>query len=62
GPESHTPKGRLGPTRYGRGLSLLSAKAASSLTGVEMELDGEDGAFVMRLIIPIGPQGSATSG
>ena len=53
-PKSHTPKGRLGPTRYGRGLSLLSARAAASLTGVGMELDGEDGAFVMKLVIPIG--------
>lgn len=53
-PKSHTPKGRQGPTRYGRGLSLLSARAAASLTGVEMELDGVDGAFVMRLVIPIG--------
>lgn len=63
GATSHTPKGRLGPTRYGRGLSLLSAHAASSLTGVAMELDGEDGAFVMRLIVPRGPTTTAaTSG
>ena len=27
--ESHTPKGRSGPTRYGRGLSLLAARAAA---------------------------------
>jgi len=53
-PKSHTPKGRQGPTRYGRGLSLLSARAASSLTGVAMELDGEDGRFEMKLVIPVG--------
>jgi signal transduction histidine kinase len=51
--ESHTPKGRQGPTRYGRGLSMLAAATASKIVGVELAISGEDGAFEMRLTIPL---------
>ncbi|MEZ4439396.1 MAG: HAMP domain-containing sensor histidine kinase [Polyangiaceae bacterium] len=49
--ESHTPKGRSGPTRYGRGLSLLAARAAAGACGATLSLHGEDGRSEMRLTV-----------
>jgi signal transduction histidine kinase len=50
---AHTTKGRRMEARYGRGLGLLSAKAAATAAGARLELGGEGEASLMTLILPL---------
>lgn len=54
--ESHTPTGRRGPTRYGRGLSLLASRAAAAAAGATLLLGERDEKNEMTLAIPTRPR------
>lgn len=51
-PEAHTASGRRDGSRYGRGLGLLSARAAACATGIELSVGGEGVDSQFTLDIP----------
>ena len=52
GAEGHTPTGRQEGTRYGRGLGLLSARAAAQANGLQLTAGGRDGYSELTLRLP----------
>jgi K+-sensing histidine kinase KdpD len=51
--KGNTTEGRVDGTRYGRGLALMSARAAALATGAQLEISADADSSVMTITVPL---------